>query len=264
MTDKDTAMATPVVLITGALTGIGRSAAFAFAKNGAKIVVSGRHEEAGEALAGELRTPGTEAAFIRADVRHEADVEGLVDQAVERFGRLDVAVNNAGTEGRMGSIVEQTPESYADTFDTNVLGTLLSLKHEFRVMLAQGAGSIVNITSVYGEMGLPGASVYVGSKHAVIGLTRVAALEGAASGIRVNAVAPGYIETGMMKRVTGADDIRSAVLEIIPQHRFGHPDEIGAAIALLASDALPYLTGQVITIDGGLTAGWPLGPARQA
>jgi NAD(P)-dependent dehydrogenase (short-subunit alcohol dehydrogenase family) len=257
-------MAIPVVLITGALTGIGRSAAFAFAKNGAKIVVSGRHEDAGEALAGELRTLDVEAEFVRADVRHEAQVEGLVDRTVERFGRLDVAVNNAGTEGRIGPIDEQTPESYAATFDTNVLGTLLSMKHEFRVMRTQGTGSIVNISSIYGETGLAGASVYVGSKHAIIGLTRVAALEGAASGIRVNAVAPGYIETAMMNRVAGGDDdVKSAVLEVIPQHRFGHPDEIGAAIALLASETFAYLTGQVIAVDGGLTAGWPLGATRQ-
>ncbi|GAA4564180.1 SDR family NAD(P)-dependent oxidoreductase [Planotetraspora kaengkrachanensis] len=251
-------MATPVVLITGALTGIGRSTAFAFAKNGAKLVVSGRHEDAGEALAGELRALDTEAVFARADVRHEADVEGLVDQAVERFGRLDVAVNNAGTEGRIAPIVEQTPESYADTFDTNVLGMLLSMKHEFRAMLAQGGGSIVNITSVYGEIGLTSASVYVGSKHAVIGLTRVAALEGAASGIRVNAVAPGFTETAMMHRATGTDEVRSAVLEVIPQRRFGRPDDIAAVIVLLASDACAYLTGQVVTVDGGLTAGLPI------
>jgi len=257
-------MATPVVLVTGALTGIGRSTAFTFAKNGAKLVVSGRHDDAGEALVGELRALGTEAEFVRADVRHEAEVEGLIDQAVERFGRLDVAVNNAGTEGRVAPIVEQTPESYAATFDTNVLGTLLSMKHEFRVMLAQGGGSIVNITSIYGELGLASGSVYVGSKHAVIGMTRVAALEGAASGIRVNAVAPGFTETAMMHRTTGTDEVRSAVLEVIPQRRFGRPDEIGAVIALLASDACSYLTGQVITVDGGLTAGWPLMTEGQA
>ncbi|GAA4586817.1 SDR family oxidoreductase [Planotetraspora phitsanulokensis] len=251
-------MAIPVVLITGALTGIGRAAAFTFAENGAKLVVSGRHEDAGEALVAELRALDTEAMFVRADVRHEADVEGLVDQAVERFGRLDVAVNNAGTEGRVAPIAEQTPESYAGTFDTNVLGTLLSMKHEFRVMAAQGGGSIVNLTSIYGEIGLPSASVYVGSKYAVIGLTKVAALEGAASGIRVNAVAPGYIETAMMQRTTGTDEVRSSVLEVIPLRRFGRPDEIAAAIALVASDACPYLTGQVITVDGGLTAGWPI------
>ena len=147
---------TPVVLITGALTGIGRATALAFAREGARIVVSGRRDEAGQALAAELRALGAEAEFVRADVRHEDDVRKLVDQTVARFGRLDVAVNNAGTEGQPGPVTEQTAESYAATFDTNVLGTLLSMKHELRVMLAQGHGSIVNLSSVVGQIGCAG------------------------------------------------------------------------------------------------------------
>src|SRR5271168_3656109 len=194
----------PVVLITGALTGIGRATAFAFAQEGARVVVSGRRDDAGEALATELRATGAEVEFIRADVRHETDVQNLVDKTVARFGRLDVAVNNAGTEGKPGPVTEQTAETYAATFDTNVLGVLLSMKHELRVMQAQGNGSIVNISSAYGSVGASAASVYVGSKHAVEGLTKSAALEGAASGIRVNAVAPGPVETGMLDRFTGS------------------------------------------------------------
>src|SRR6476661_7216466 len=186
-------MGAPVILITGALTGIGRTTAFAFAKEGATVVASGRHEAEGKALEAELRSLGAEAAFLHADVRHEDDVRRLVEQTVARFGRLDVAVNTAGTEGQPGPVTEQSAESYAATFDTNVLGTLLSMKHELRVMLAQGSGSIINVSSTFGQTGGAGAAVYVASKHAVEGLTKSAALEASASGVRVNAVAPGPI-----------------------------------------------------------------------
>src|SRR5229473_3498297 len=195
-------MNTPVVLITGALTGIGRASTLAFAKEGARIVVSGRHHEAGKNLVAELRALDAEAEFIRADVRHEDDVRNLVDKTVAHFGRLDAAVNNAGTEGKPGPVTEQSAESYAATFDTNVLGTLLSMKHELRAMLPQGSGSIVNVSSAYGSIGAPGASVYVGSKHAVEGMTKSAALEVAETGIRVNVVAPGTTDTGMLTRFT--------------------------------------------------------------
>src|SRR5437879_12927268 len=173
-------MKNKVVLITGALTGIGRATAVAFAREGAHVVVGGRDDDAGNALVTELRAVGAEAEYIRADVRHEDDVRGLVDRTVKRFGRLDVAVNNAGTEGKPGPVTEQTAESYASTFDTNVLGTLLSMKHELRVMRAQGHGSIVNLSSTTGSKAAPGASVYTASKHAVEGLTKSAALDAAA------------------------------------------------------------------------------------
>src|SRR6201981_4150924 len=194
-------MTAPVVLITGAVTGIGRATALAFAQEGARIVVSGRRDEAGHALTQELRSLGAEAAFIRADVRREDEVRDLIDKTVARFGRLDVAVNNAGTEGKAGPVTEQTPESYAATFDTNVLGVLLSMKHELRVMQAQGSGSIVNLSSTMGQRGAPGASLYTASKHAVEGLTKSAALEAAAFGVRVNAVAPGPTDTPMLDRL---------------------------------------------------------------
>jgi NAD(P)-dependent dehydrogenase (short-subunit alcohol dehydrogenase family) len=172
----------PVVLITGALTGIGRATALAFAQDGARIVVSGRHDDEGQKLVAELGKLGAEAEFLRSDVRHEDDVRSLVDKTVARFGRLDVAVNNAGTEGKSGPVTEQSAESYAATFDTNVLGTLLSMKHELRVMLPQGSGSIVNVSSTYGRMGAPGASVYVASKHAVERTDQVGGARG--SGVR--------------------------------------------------------------------------------
>jgi NAD(P)-dependent dehydrogenase (short-subunit alcohol dehydrogenase family) len=185
-------MSKPVVLITGALTGIGRATAFAFAQEGACVVVSGRRDDAGEALATELRATGAEVEFIRADVRHESDVQNLVDKTVARFGRLDVAVNNAGTEGKPGSVTEQTAESYAATFDTNVLGVVLSMKHELRVMQAQGSGSIVNLSSTAGQRGVAGASIYAASKHAVEGLTKSAALEGAIASRAMLTGRPGW------------------------------------------------------------------------
>src|SRR3989441_8561130 len=186
----------PVVLITGGLTGIGRAAALAFAKKGAKVVIAGRRDEAGKALAKELRAFGSEAEFINADVRKEDDVRALVDKTVARFSRLDVAVNNAGTEGQVGPITDQTAESYAATFDTNVLGVILSMKHEVRVMQGRGYGSIVNISSTYGHEGAAGASLYVGSKHAVGGITQSVARENAQSGIRGEARGPRPTDNG--------------------------------------------------------------------
>jgi NAD(P)-dependent dehydrogenase (short-subunit alcohol dehydrogenase family) len=247
-------MKNPVVLITGALTGIGRATALAFANEGARIVVSGRRDDAGQALVGELRAVGAEAEFVRADVRHESDVQSLIDQTVARFGRLDVAVNNAGTEGKPGPVTEQTAESYAATFDTNVLGVLLSMKHELRVMQAQGFGSIVNLSSTMGHRGAPGASLYTASKHAVEGLTKSAALEGAAFGVRVNAIAPGPIETAMLDRFTGSADRKAGLVAGVPLKRVGRPEEIADAIVFAASDKASFITGQIIAVNGGKTA----------
>jgi NAD(P)-dependent dehydrogenase (short-subunit alcohol dehydrogenase family) len=248
-------MSSPVVLITGALTGIGRATALAFAKDGARIVVAGRRDVEGKALEAELRGLGAEASFIKADVRHDDEVRDLVDQTIGRFGRLDAAVNTAGTEGKPGPVTEQTAESYAATFDTNVLGTLLSMKHELRVMQAQGGGSIVNISSTYGHEGGAGASVYVGSKHAVEGMTKSAALEAASSGVRINAVAPGPIETGMLKRFTGTVERKAALVKTVPLGRVGDPADIARAAIFLASEKASFITGHILTVDGGKTAG---------
>jgi NAD(P)-dependent dehydrogenase (short-subunit alcohol dehydrogenase family) len=248
-------MKNKVILITGALTGIGRATALAFAREGAQVVVCGRHDDAGNALVTELRAVGAEAEYICADVRHEDDVRGLVDRIVKRFGRLDVAINNAGTEGKPGPLTEQTAESYASTFDTNVLGTLLSLKHELRVMLPQRQGSIVNVLSTFGRAGGPGASVYVASKHAVEGLTKAAALEVAGSGVRVNVVAPGPIETGMLNRFTGDEEKKAALVSRVPLKRAGLPEEIAQTIVFLASEKASFITGVSIAVDGGKLAG---------
>jgi NAD(P)-dependent dehydrogenase (short-subunit alcohol dehydrogenase family) len=243
-----------VVLITGALTGIGRATALAFAKEGARIIVSGRRDDAGQALVTELGALGAESKFIAADVRHESEVQKLVDETVARFGRLDVAVNNAGTEGVTGPVTAQTAESYAATFDTNVLGVLLSMKHELRVMQAQRAGSIINLSSTMGHRGAPNASLYVASKHAVEGLTKSAALEAAAFGVRVNAIAPGPIETAMLNRFTGSADRKAGLIAGVPLSRAGRPEEIADAILFLASEKASFITGQVIDVNGGKSA----------
>src|SRR4030088_709652 len=220
-------MNTPIVLITGALTGIGRATALAFAHEGARVVVSGRHDDEGQKLVAELGKLGAEAEFLRSDVRHEDDVRSLVDQTVARFGRLDVAVNTAGTEGKPGPVTAQSAESYAATFDTNV-----------------------NLSSTYGRTGGAGAS----SKHAVEGLTKSAALEAAGSGVRVNVVAPGPIETGMLNRFTGTDERKADLVGGVPLKRTGRPEEIAQTIVFLSSDKAPFITGASLAVDGGKTA----------
>jgi NAD(P)-dependent dehydrogenase (short-subunit alcohol dehydrogenase family) len=247
-------MSAPVILITGALTGIGRATAFVFAKEGATVVVSGRREAEGKALEAKLGSLGAEAAFIPADVRHEESVRDLIERIVGRFGRLDVAVNNAGTEGKPGPLTEQTSDSYAGMFDTNVLGTLLSLKHELRVMQPQGSGNIINISSTMGERGAVNLALYTASKHAVEGLTKSAALEAAPFGVRVNAIAPGPTETAMLDRLTGTPDKRAAFYASVPLKRGAKPEEIADAILFLASDKASFITGQIIRVNGGKTA----------
>jgi NAD(P)-dependent dehydrogenase (short-subunit alcohol dehydrogenase family) len=244
----------PVVLITGALTGIGRAAAEIFAREGAHVVVSGRKDKEGQELVAELEAIGADAIFVRTDVRKDEDVRDLVDQTVKRFGRLDIAVNNAGTEGSRGLVTEQTAQSYAGTFDTNVLGVLLSMKHELRVMLPQESGSIVNVSSAYGSVGAAGASVYVASKHAVEGLTKSAALEVAGTGVRVNVVAPGTTDTGMLTRFTNTDENKAALVSTVPVKRLAKPKEIAHVIVFVASANASYMTGASIPVDGGMLA----------
>jgi NAD(P)-dependent dehydrogenase (short-subunit alcohol dehydrogenase family) len=247
-------MTNPVVLITGALTGIGRAAAIAFARDGARLVVSGRRKTEGEALEEQLRRLGTEAEFIVADVRREDEVSALVDKAVARFGRLDVLVNNAGVEGRPGPVTSVSADAYTAMFETNVLGTLWGLKHALRVMQPQGGGSVINLSSTFGERGAANFSLYAGSKHAVEGITKCAAIEAAAYGVRVNAVAPGPTETAMLDRLTGSSEKRAAFYSAVPLKRGATAEEIADAVVFVASDKAAFITGQVIRVNGGKTA----------
>jgi NAD(P)-dependent dehydrogenase (short-subunit alcohol dehydrogenase family) len=242
------------VLVTGALSGIGRATALAFAREGAQVLVSGRDADKGGALLTELRGLGAEAEFARADVRREDDVRRLVEAAVTRFGRLDAAVNAAGTEGLPGPITDATAETYAAAFDTNVLGTIFSMKHELTAMLPQGRGSIVNLSSTYGHRGIAGAAIYTASKHAVEGLTKSAALEVAASGVRVNAVAPGPTDTGLLDRFAGNAAKKEGLLATVPLKRLGTPEEIAQVIVFLASDRSSFVSGHILSADGGKVA----------
>lgn len=244
----------PVAVVTGALAGIGRATALAFGAAGYRVVVSGRNQEAGEALLAELAAAGAEAAFIRADVRFEDQVQALIDGAVARFGRIDAAVNNAGVDGKFAPISEHDAASYQEVFDANVLGTLLCMKHELRVMRAQGSGSIVNLSSTMGVKGAPNASVYTGSKHAVEGMTKAVALEAAPYGVRVNAVAPGPVQTEMFDRIVADEAGRQAMIEGVPLKRAGTPGEIARMIVFVASDAVPFMTGEIVRVNGGKSA----------
>ncbi|MDB5578154.1 MAG: Short-chain dehydrogenase, partial [Bradyrhizobium sp.] len=210
-------------------------------------------DEAGKALVGELRALGSDAMFISADVRKEDDVRAMVDESVARFGHLDVAVNNAGIEGRSGPIESQTVENFTATFETNVLGVLLSMKHELRVMQARGSGCIINLASTYGHKGGPYAATYVASKHAVEGLTKGLALEVAKSGVRVNAVAPGATDTDMLTRFTVTEENKTALRMQIPMGRLVRPEEIADSIVFLGSDEARFITGHILDVDGGLS-----------
>jgi NAD(P)-dependent dehydrogenase (short-subunit alcohol dehydrogenase family) len=248
-------MKNKVVLITGGTSGIGKTTAFKFAAEGAKVVVSGRREPEGQAVVDAIKADGGEATFIRADISEESEVKNLVEQTVATYGGLDVAFNNAGVE-ITGPIPEITEADYQKVFSINVWGVLTSLKHEIPAMLASGGGSIINTSSVAGHIGMPGVSVYVASKHAVEGLTKVAALEYATSGIRVNAVAPGLIATDMADRFAGDEgsEERDQLGAMHPIGREGRSEEVANAVYFLASDAASFTTGESLKVDGGWLA----------
>ena len=246
-----------VALITGGGSGIGRAAAVAFAEAGARVVVSGRREAEGLETIALIKKAGGQGTFVRGDVSNEADVEKLVAQTVKTNGRLDAAFNNAGIEGEVGKPThEQSVANYRSVIDINVLGVLLAMKHEIGAMLKNGGGAIVNNASVGGLVGFPGVSVYVASKHAVLGLTKTAALEYAKQGIRVNAVSPGGIETPMLNRFTGGPgtDFANQLAGMHPIGRLGRPEEIAEAVVWLCSDKASFVSGVSLAADGGFTA----------
>jgi len=241
------------VLVTGGSTGIGHAVAAAFLREGARVVVTGRNMQAGASGLEALRKISATVDFLHGDSSIEADVRRWVETIVQVHGQLDIAVNNAGIEGALGPVVTQTEANYDQVFDVNVKGVLLSLKHEIAAMQNAG-GAIVNISSMVGQIGMAGASVYVASKHAVNGLTRAAALETAKSGISVNAVAPGAIYTPMMERFTGGNkEMQAGFAAMHPVGRVGAPEEVAEAVLYLASDAARFTTGAILNVDGGFT-----------
>lgn len=246
--------ASQVVLVTGGTSGIGEATARAFASKGHKVVLVGRRAEKGEAVATSIREAGGEATFIAADLSQEGQAQRVVDETIEKYGRLDVAFNNAGVEGdAFVPTHEQTTENYRRVFDVNVESVLDSMKAQIPAMLEKGGGAIVNNASIAGLLGFNGMSVYAASKHAVVGLTRNAALEYAPHGLRVNAVAPGPIETEMYDRFAN-DDVRAQINTMVPMGRAGRPEEIASAVLWLCDADNTYTTGQVIAVDGGFTA----------
>lgn len=245
-----------VALITGGTTGIGRDTAVLFAKEGAKVVFSGRREVEGNETLNRVRGAGGDGLFVKSDASKSADVESLVQKTVERYGRLDVAFNNAGIEGKWVPLAEQTEENWDQVHGINLKGVWLSMKYEILQMLKQGGrGTIVNMSSVAGLIGAAGAGVYVASKHGVLGLTKSAAIEYAAHGIRVNAVCPAVIETPMAERAFGDPEVTKRMVSLHPIGRFGKPMEVAEAVLWLCSDKSSFTTGQCLGIDGGLLSG---------
>ena len=245
-----------VALVTGGTSGIGRATAIAFARDGARVVVSGRREKEGSETVALLQKAGAEGIFVKTDVTNESEVAALVRRTVETYGRLDVAFNNAGAEGVLGPITEATVENYTHVFDANVKGVLLSMKHEIPALLKNGGGAIVNTSSVAGSVGFPGFGVYTASKHAVLGLTRSAALDFAKQGVRINAVSPAAIETDMLDRAFGAGESeqKKFVATMHPIGRIGRAEEVASAVLYLCSPAASFIVGHDFLVDGGFTA----------
>jgi len=237
-----------IVLITGGTSGIGKVTAIAFANAGAKVVLTGRREKEGAEVVAEIKKNGGTASFVRADVSKDADIVKAIDFVLATYGRLDVAFNNAGVE-MLGPLDQVTEEQYRSTFDINVWGVLNSMKYEIPAMLKGGGGAIVNTSSIAGHIGLAQASIYVATKHAVEGLTKAAAVEFAKQGIRVNAVAPGTIDTEMVARFP--KDAQEWLKSQHPVGRFGTSEDISAAVLYLASDAAKFTTGAILAVDGG-------------
>ncbi|MGA7381413.1 MAG: SDR family oxidoreductase [Terriglobales bacterium] len=245
-----------VAIVTGGTSGIGRDTSILFAKAGAKVVVAGRRESEGKQTLEMVRAAGGEGLFVKTDVSQAAQVEALVEHTVQKFGRLDVAFNNAGIEGAIASIAEQPEAEWDRTIAINLKGVWLCLKYQIQQMLKQGSGgAIVNMASVAGLMGAAGFATYCASKHGVIGLTKSAALENVQHGIRVNVVCPSVIETPMGERLFGEAEVRTHMNSQHPMGRYGEPGEVSSAVLWMCSDGASYMTGQSLVIDGGFLAG---------
>ena len=243
-----------IAMVTGGTSGIGRAAAIALGTAGAKVVIAGRRETEGNETVQLVQDAGGEAIFIQVDVTKESDIQNLVEATIRKYGKLDIAFNNAGVES-MGPITDVNEAEYRKVFDINVWGVLASIKHEVPAMLKSGGGSIINTCSIAGHVGMAGASIYIGTKHAVEGITKTTALELAKEGIRVNAVAPAAIETDMVDRFAGKEgDMRDYLTSLHPIGRMGKPHEIADAVVFLASDQSSFVTGHSLVVDGGFIA----------
>lgn len=243
-----------VALVIGGSTGIGRAAAIAFAQAGAKVIVAGRGEVRGKETEAMIQQAGAEGLFIQTDVSDDRSVQSLVEQTLDKFGRLDAAFNNAGIEGKVAPLAETTESDFDNIININLKGVYLGLKYQVQHMLENGGGAIVNTASIGGVVGFPNTAIYCASKHGVIGLTKTAALELAQSNIRVNAIAPGAVQTGLLNRMSGGEASAQAVAQAIPMGRVSTPEEIALAVVWLCSDEASYITGQTLILDGGFTA----------
>lgn len=242
-------------LVFGGTTGIGRSTVLGFAAAGANVFIAGLGPSDGEEVAAEARAKGVQAEFVAADVTRESEVRDIVKRAAERFGRIHAAVNNAGIEGKFGPVHELKESDFDHIIGVNLKGIWLGLKYEIQHMLAHGGGAIVNTASSAGVTGIANVAVYTASKHGVVGLTKASALELAQSNIRVNAVAPGPVNTGLLHRMVGGHIDLSRIADQVPMKRISEPDETARAILWLCSDASSFVTGHTLVVDGGLTVG---------